>query len=134
MKYLKYIAAAALLLGLLSCKKAVNPFVHDDVNISSMIMLSTGMEIQSSLEAVIDQEAGTIVFAVPRVERAKFDLTKVKLTATIFFDAYITPKLSDRIWDVTKDDEGNPRITLTVTSAQTGTSREYQVWGYVSSK
>ncbi len=134
MKYLKYIAAALLLIGLSSCKKAVNPFVHDDVTITSMVMLSTGFDIQSSLEATIDQEAGTIVFVVPRAERAKYDLTKVKLMATVWFDAIISPKLSDTIWDVTKDDDGNPRITLTVTSAQTGSTKQYQVWGYVSSK
>ena len=99
-----------------------------------MMMLSTGFDIQSSLEATIDQEAGTIVFVVPRAERAKYDLTKVKLMATVWFDAIISPKLSDTIWDVTKDDDGNPRITLTVTSAQTGSTKQYQVWGYVSSK
>ncbi|MBR1574264.1 MAG: hypothetical protein IJ652_05400 [Bacteroidales bacterium] len=134
MKYLKYIAAALLLLGTLSCKKAVNPFVHDDVTITSMVMSSTGFDIVSTLEATIDQEAGTIVFAVPRADRSKFDLTKVKLSATIWFDASISPKLSDRLWDVTKDEDGNPRITLTVTSDQTGTTKQYQVWGYVSSK
>lgn len=135
MKQFRYILAAALLLICLSsCKKAVNPFVHNDVEITSMVLLTTGFDIQSSLEANIDQEAGTIVFVVPRAQRNNFDLTKVKLTATVWFDAHISPKLSDRIWDVTKDDEGNPRVTLTVTSQQTGTQKQYQVWGYVSSK
>ncbi|MBR1873044.1 MAG: hypothetical protein IJ795_07555 [Bacteroidales bacterium] len=133
MKKLRYIAAILLLFALASCKKAVNPFVHDDVQITSMIMLSTGA-VRTSVEATIDQEAGTIVFVVPRSQKDNFDLTKVKLTATVFFDAHISPQLGDRFWDVTRDDEGNPKITLTVTSVQTGTSKQYQVWGYISSK
>ena len=126
-----------------TCSKPVYPsffvpgsedFTHDNVEISSMIMYSTGKEIQSTLEATIDQEAGTISFIVPRANRDQFDLTKVKLAATVFYDAVISPQLGGKIWDVTSDESGNPRIKLTVTATATGKTKEYTVRGYVSSK
>ncbi len=109
-------------------------FTHDNVEISSMIMYSTGKNIQSTLEATIDHDAGTVAFVVPRAKRDQFDLTKVKLSATIFYDAEITPSLSGKIWDVTSDESGNPRIKLTVKATMTGKTKEYTVKGYVSSK
>lgn len=141
MKKLIIIIAAAIMAA--TCSKPIYPsffdpssdeFTHENVEISSMIMYSTGKSIQSTMEAAIDQEAGTILFVVPRAKRNQYDLTKVKLSATVFYDAIISPNLSGTIWDVTSDDSGNPRIKLTVTSAVTGKTKEYTVRGYVSSK
>lgn len=135
------LALSALLFA--GCKKPeypgfLNPdspeFTHGNVEISSMLMISYGMPTSSSLEGVIDQEAGTVLFIVPRADRSKFDLTQVKLQATVYLDSVISPKLSDRLWDVTSDDEGNPKVRITVTSQITGESKEYTVKGYVSSK
>lgn len=140
MKKVLYVALAVLIAS--ACAKPEYPdfftpgneaFTHDNVEISAMSLTSTGMAFQSSLEAKIDHDAGTILFVVPRVERLKYDLTKVKLSATVYYDAEITPKLSNKIWDVTSDDEGNPRITLTVKSKMTGKTKTYTVRGYVSS-
>ena len=138
----KYILILMAALMTVTCSKPQYPsffvpgsddFTHDNVEISSMIMYSTGKAIQSTLEATIDHEAGTVKFIVPRANRDKFDLTKVKLSATIFYDAEITPSLSGKIWDVTSDDSGNPKIKLTVRSTITGKTKEYTVNGYVSS-
>lgn len=131
------------MMALAGCKQPeypdfMNPeseaFTHEDVEISSMIMISVGKPLQSTLEGTIDNEAGTVIFKVPRADRDKYDLTKVKLQATVFYDAYITPKLGDRFWDVTSDDQGDPRVRITVTSGITGKTKEYTVKGYVSSK
>lgn len=139
----KLIILISTLVALAGCGKVVYPdffvsgneeFSHDNVEITSMILLSTVDGITSSIEGTIDQEAGTILFVVPRAEKAKFDLTNVRLTATIFYDAEISPKLGGRLWDVTSDEEGNPRINLTVSSQMTGKTKEYTVRGYVSSK
>ena len=97
-------------------------------------MISVGMPSQSSMSATIDQDAGTILFAVPRVNRDKYDFTKVKLTATVPFDAIISPKLSDKIWDISGDENGDPKVKITVTSAVTGKTKDYTVKAYVSSK
>ena len=132
MKKLILISVALLLLA--GCKKVEQPYVHDDVEITSMIMISVGMPSQSSMSATIDQDAGTILFAVPRVNRDKYDFTKVKLTATVPFDAIISPKLSDKIWDISGDENGDPKVKITVTSAVTGKTKDYTVKAYVSSK
>ena len=72
---------------------------------------------------------------MPRADADKFDLTKMKLQATVFFDALITPKL-DGLFDITKDEEQNPRLKLTVTSMMhpddPDIKKEYLVYGYVS--
>ncbi len=133
MKALKFIFAAILLLCFVSCKEEIQPYDHTDVEISALLAINpvTG----DYIDGVIDQNAGTIVFKVARADASKYDLTKMKLYATVFFDALITPKL-DGLFDITKDEEGNPRLKLTVTSLMHPNDpeikKEYEVYGYVS--
>lgn len=133
MKAIKYILAALLLLVFTSCKEEVQPYDHTDVEITALIAINPVSG--EYLDGVISQNEGTIVFKVPRADADKFDLTKMKLQATVFFDALITPKL-DGLFDITKDEEQNPRLKLTVTSMMhpddLDIKKEYLVYGYVS--
>ena len=121
------------------------PFTHEDseVVITSMLMwnlphkaLSSDSKFdrKESVEAVITNNAtdemGEIVFAVPRNKRMYWDLTSVTLQATVFYDLYITPSVAG-IYDLTLDDEGNPRMYLTVKSSRTGFEKKYKVWAYI---
>ena len=133
MKSLKYIIAVLLAVLLTSCKEVQQPYDHKDVEITALLAINPVNG--EYLDGVIDQDAGTIVFKVARADADKYDLKNIKLYATVFFDALITPKL-DGLFDITKDDEGNPRLKLTVTSLMhpndPDVRKEYTVYGYVS--
>lgn len=122
-----------LLLFFVSCKEVEQPYDHTNVEITALV--ATDVVSNAYLDGVIDQDAGTIVFKVPRALEDNYDLSRMKLTATVFYDALITPKL-DGLFDITKDEEGNPRLKLTVTSMMhpddPDVKKEYTVYGYVS--
>ena len=118
-------------MGASACAKPDAEFVHDDATISAIYMATTqkdaaGKEKPISFPGVIDQDAGTIVFSVPKDKRKDIDLDAVKIRANVGFDAYIKVtreggKDVDRtlygIHDIT---EG---IDLTVTAKMTGTTK-----------
>ncbi|MBO4605911.1 MAG: hypothetical protein J5667_05175 [Bacteroidales bacterium] len=145
MKKLALVILAALALCSVSCKQVEMPFTHadSDVQITSMLMWNlpfknltadSPFDRKESVEATITQnapdEVGEIVFAVPRNKRTYWDLTKVTLQATLFYDLYITPGLSGQ-YDLTLDDADQPRLELTVKSSRTGFEKKYKVWAYI---
>lgn len=134
-----------LALGAVSCKQVEMPFTHEDseVVITSMLMWNlpfknitpdSPFDRKESVEGTITHnapdEVGEIVFVVPRNKRSYWDLTKVTLQGTVFYDLSISPALAGS-FDLTLDDEGNPRLELTVKSARTGFEKKYKVWAYV---
>ena len=129
------IALAALALGSWSCAVPDDEFVHDDATISAIKICTTkkdssGETIKYEALGVIDQEAGTIKFTIPKENRREIDLDAVKFRANVGLDAYVkvTKELSkpvDRtlygIHDVT---EG---IEVTVLAKMTGRTKDYYI-------
>lgn len=125
------LAAAAFAPG--SCAVPDEDFVHDDANISAIYVCTTqkdatGTEKSDKFAGVIDQDAGTILFTIPKASRKDIDLTAVKIRANVAYDAYIKVtkeggKDVDRtfygIHDIT---EG---IYATVTAQMTGRTKDY---------
>jgi len=145
MKKLAIIVLSMLVLSLSACKQVEMPFTHEDsdVVITSMLMWNlpnkpitadSPFNVKESVEAEITHnatnEVGEIVFAVPRAKRNLFDLEHVTLQATVGYDLYITPSLAGS-WDLTRDEAGNPKVTLTVKSERTGFEKKYTVYAYV---
>lgn len=119
MKRLKYlILAFAASLIAFSCAKPADEFIHDDCTISSIMMTSEKDKTTAPIEGTIDQETGEIIFTVPRDKYNAWDLTRVKVRATIGYDAYISPSLSG-IKDLSEE------YRITVTARQTGKSKDY---------
>ena len=128
-------AVAALMLGASSCAKPDAGFVHDNATISAIYICTTqkdatGKEKSDKFSGVIDQDAGTILFTIPKANRKDIDLTAVKLRANVGLDAYVkvTKELGkdvDRtlygIHDIT---EG---IDVTVTAKMTGRTKDYHL-------
>lgn len=121
--------------GLFSCVKPDADFVHDDATISAIYVCSTmkdatGKELALNFAGAIDQDAGTITFTVPKVNRKEIDLTAVKLRANVAYDAYVKVtkeggKDVDRtLFGIHDLSEG---LYLTVTAQMTGRTKDYVI-------
>ena len=82
------------MLGASSCAKPDADFVHDNATISAIYICTTqkdatGKEKSDKFSGVIDQDAGTILFTIPKANRKDIDLTAVKLRANVGLDAYV---------------------------------------------
>ena len=146
MKKLSIIVLSLLALAFSGCKQVEMPFTHEDsdVVITSMLMWNlphknitsdSKFAVKESVEATITQgepnEVGEIVFIVPRTKRSYWDLTEVYLQATVGYDLYITPSIAGAK-DLTLDDEGKPRLTVTVKSKRTGFEKKYNIHAEIS--
>ena len=94
-RILTILILAAAVCGLWSCAKPDADYVHDSATISAIKMGTTqkdasGKEKAITFDGVIDQDAGTIAFTVPKDKRRDIDLTAVKFRANVAFDAYVT--------------------------------------------
>lgn len=132
-KKLSILAISALALCALSCAKPDADYVHNNVTISAIKMGTTqkdatGKEKALTFDGVIDQDAGTVLFTVPKDKRKEIDLTAVKLRANVGYDAYVTVtrelgKEVDRtLYGIHDISEG---IEITVTAKMTGRTKNY---------
>lgn len=116
---------AVVLLLASGCQKADKEFLHDNVQISSVLLLPAISTISTTINGEINQETGEILFAIPKNLRSSIDITSVKVRATVGYDVVITPSLSG-IKDLS---EAYP---ITVTATQTGNSKNYTLRAYYS--
>ena len=93
-------------------------FLHTDTTISAIYMSPATGTSSVSVAGVIDNEAGTIKFTVPKAKRKDIDISEVKLRATVGFDAYVTPVLTG-IHDLSEP------FDITVTQKTTGEQKSY---------
>ena len=93
-------------------------FLHTDNTISAIYMTPGTGTSSLSVSGVIDNEAGTITFTVPKDKRREIDLTQVKLRASVALDAFITPSLMG--WH----DISSP-MEISVTASMTGEVKKY---------
>ena len=132
-KILSILAVSAIALSAFSCAKPDADYVHDDVTISAIKMGTTqkdatGKEKTLTIDGVINQDAGTVMFTVPKDKRRDIDLTAVKFRANVGFDAYVTVtkelgKEVDRtLYGIHDISDG---IEVTVTAKMTGRSKNY---------
>lgn len=103
-----------------SCGKADDEFTHDDATISAIYLTPASGSSSISIAGVIDNEAGTITFTIPKAQRKKVSISEVKLRANVAYDAFITPSLSG----VKCLDEP---IDITVTAKMTGRTQNYTI-------
>ena len=118
-KILALVSAALLALGLTGCTDPMKgDFLHTDTTISAIYMSPATGTSSVSVAGVIDNEAGTIKFTVPKAKRKDIDISEVKLRATVGFDAYVTPVLTG-IHDLSEP------FDITVTQKMTGEQKSY---------
>ena len=91
-------AVAALMLGASSCAKPDADFVHDNATISAIYICTTqkdasGKEKPDKFSGVIDQDAGTIVFTIPKASRKDIDLTVTAKMTGRTKDYHLTAKI-----------------------------------------
>lgn len=133
-------------LGFTGCSKADENFIHTDNFIQAMEIHDTRLHSQKTIYGTIyeydkngnllsqgfsPEEAeggsGVVVFVVGPTDRADFDLTNIYVTATLKFDAVITPTLVGR-HNILVDDEHPDGMLIAVTSG-IGTVRKYRIMG-----
>lgn len=127
MKVFKYILVAVLSAAVAaSCVKVGEyDFLHDDCTIHSIYCTPVSAPVSTQISGIIDNEAGTIEFAIPRDKYQKYyKLDSLKIRANIGYDAYVTPSFSSQVWDLNEDRE------FTVTARMTGKSKKYIVSAY----
>ena len=127
MKALKYISVAVLcaLLAGACVKVGEYDFLHDDCTIHSIYCTPVSAPVSTQVSGIIDNEAGTIEFAIPRDKYQKYyKLDSLKIRANIGYDATVTPSFSSRVWDLNEDRE------FTVTANMTGKTKKYIVSAY----
>ena len=125
-KILNILLTAALAALMPGCAKPDAEFLHDDCTVKAIYMVSvlSGAQIAGD----IDDEAGTIRFTIPKADRKKWQddegfVTRVKLRATIPYDAVITPSLLGQK-DLINIEEP---VEITVTATQTGRTKTYNM-------
>lgn len=127
MKVFKYILVAVLGAAVAaSCVKVGEyDFLHDDCTIHSIYCTPVSASVSTQISGIIDNEAGTIEFAIPRDKYQKYyKLDSLKIRANIGYDATVTPSFSSRVWDLNEDKE------FTVTANMTGKTKKYTVSAY----
>lgn len=124
-KIFAILCAAVVCLLTSGCQKADEEFIHDNVQISSVLLLPAVSTISTTINGEINQETGEILFAIPKNLRSSIDITSVKVRATVGYDVVITPSLSG-IKDLSEE------YPITVTATQTGNSKNYTLRAYYS--
>ncbi|MGM9788044.1 MAG: hypothetical protein ACI3ZF_03970 [Candidatus Cryptobacteroides sp.] len=118
-KILSFVSFVLLAFALTGCEEPMEgDFLHTDNTISAIYMTPGRGTSSLSVSGVIDNEAGTVTFTVPKDKRKDIDLTEVKLRASVSLDAFITPSLMG--WH----DISSPK-EITVTASMTGESKKY---------
>lgn len=74
----------------------------------------------------INQETGEIWFNIPRKDMKEWDLSKVKVSATVHYDVEIYPSLFG-IKDLTAEDG----YKITVKATQTGRTKDYVLFAKI---
>lgn len=124
----RIIVVLGALAALFGCAKPDSEFLHTDNTISSIIMYPESGRSDRAVNGVINQETGEISFPIPKVFRNDYDPTRVKVKATVGYDAKITPSLLG-IKDL---DNGGNGLEVTVTATMTGESKTYVLKAYYS--
>ena len=128
----KYIIGLLLLILSLplvvNCAKPGEEYIHDDNTIHSIMSTPATGTTSATVEGVIKPVEGkdnafTIDFPIPRKLRSSFDLTKLKVKATVGYDVKITPSLSG-IKDLSDPYE------VKVEATQTGQVKTYVLQAY----
>lgn len=128
----KYIIGLLLLILSLplavNCAKPGGEYLHEDNAIHSIMITPATGTTSATVEGVIKPVEGkdnafTIDFPIPRKLRSSFDLTKLKVKATVGYDVKITPSLSG-IKDLSDPYE------VKVEATQTGQVKTYVLQAY----
>ncbi len=129
MKNILRILALVLCIPLaLDCAKPGEEFLHDDNSIRSISIIPATGSSSATVNGVISPVEGkdnayTIDFPIPRKLKSTFDITKLKVRATVGYDVKITPSLSG-IKDLSDPYE------ISVEATQTGAVRTYTLQAY----
>ena len=128
-KYVLRLFAIVFCLPLvLNCAKPGEEYLHEDNSISSIFIVPASGTVSATINGVIapvpgKDDAYTIDFPIPRKLKSSFDLTKLKVKATVGYDVKITPSLSG-IKDLSEPNE------ISVEATQTGKVRKYTLQAY----
>lgn len=128
-KYILRLFAIVFCLPLvLNCAKPGEEYLHEDNSISSIFIIPASSTVSATINGVIapvpgKDDAYTIDFPIPRKLKSSFDLTKLKVKATVGYDVKITPSLSG-IKDLSEPYE------ISVEATQTGKVRKYTLQAY----
>ena len=128
-KYVLRLFAIVFCLPLvLNCAKPGEEYLHEDNSISSIFIVPASGTVSATINGVIAPVPGkgdayTIDFPIPRKLKSSFDLTKLKVKATVGYDVKITPSLSG-IKDLSEPYE------ISVEATQTGKVRKYTLQAY----
>lgn len=128
-KYVLRLFAIVFCLPLvLNCAKPGEEYLHEDNSISSIFIVPASSTVSATINGVIapvpgKDDAYTIDFPIPRKLKSSFDLTKLKVKATVGYDVKITPSLSG-IKDLSEPYE------ISVEATQTGKVRKYTLQAY----
>ena len=111
-----------------NCAKPGEEYLHEDNSISSIFIVPASGTVSATINGVIapvpgKDDAYTIDFPIPRKLKSSFDLTKLKVKATVGYDVRITPSLSG-IKDLSEPYE------ISVEATQTGKVRKYTLQAY----
>ena len=128
-KYVLRLFAIVFCLPLvLNCAKPGEEYLHEDNSISSIFIVPASGTVSATINGVIapvpgKDDAYTIDFPIPRKLKSSFDLTKLKVKATVGYDVKIPPSLSG-IKDLSEPYE------ISVEATQTGKVRKYTLQAY----
>lgn len=128
-KYVLRLFAIVFCLPLvLNCAKPGEEYLHEDNSISSIFIVPASGTVSATINGVIapvpgKDDAYTIDFPIPRKLKSSFDLTKLKVKATVGYDVKITPSLSG-IKDLSEPYE------ISVEATQTEKVRKYTLQAY----
>ncbi len=126
MKKILYLTLSFILVAFSSCAKPDEEYVHDDCTVHAMYMVTPLSTVAKQLVGDIDQDNGTISFSIPR-EQARYWKdkdgvpTKVKLSANLAYDAFVSPSLLG-LHDII-----DRSLEITVTANMTGKSKKYTI-------
>ncbi len=131
MKMKNILKALTLVLCLplaMNCAKPGEEYIHEDNSIRSISITPADGKSTATVAGeitAVDEAAGTynIEFPIPRALRTTFDLTQLKVRATVGYDVKITPSLSGI------KDLSNP-YEISVEATQTGNVRKYTLQAY----
>lgn len=126
---LRMLMPAALLLAFAaSCAKPGEEFRHEDNSIRNISITPAAGTSSATITGVISTAAGkedtfNVDFPIPRKLKSTFDITKLKVRATVGYDVKITPSLSG-IKDLSDPYE------ISVEATQTGEVSTYILQAY----
>ena len=106
----------------MNCAKPGKEYLHEDNSISSIFIVPANATVSATVSGVIAPVPGK-EDAYTRKLRSSFDLTKLKVKATVGYDVKITPSLCG-IKDLSEPYE------ISVEATQTGKVRKYTLQAY----